>query len=189
MVRTIGDAIRITRLSLHEPRRDRLLGFAQEGATARLARLDHVGGVCDLRDRRARATLFVLFTHSPLLGNRAGGRQLAELGELEGDGALEVVLMQRGLFLRREERRAQAGVADVAAGQLVLAGEHVEGELAGARQLARQVGAPQLGAGVLVGNGNDSRNDSRRLNAGSIEPPLLVVRIAMPSNASSRCRR
>src|SRR4029077_19879435 len=86
-----------------------------------------------------------------LLGDRAPAGQLAELGELEGDGALEVVLLQRGLLLRGEEGRAQAGVADVAAGQLVLAGERVERELAGARQLGRQVGAPQLGAGVLVG--------------------------------------
>src|SRR4051812_4204473 len=78
------------------------------------------------------------------LGDRARGRQLAELGELERDRALQVMLVERGLFLRREKRRAQACVADVAAGQLVLAGEHVERQLAGARQLARQVAAPQL---------------------------------------------
>src|SRR5687767_12355746 len=88
---------------------------------------------------------------SPGSIQRAGARQLAELGKLERDGTLEVRMRDDGFLLRREERSAQAGVADVAARDLVLPRQRREIERALGRQLARQVDAPQLLAGVLVG--------------------------------------
>src|SRR5712691_4661270 len=70
------------------------------------------------RSRRADATT----GRRTLLEDAALG-DLADLAELGLDRALEVLLRERRVLLGGEERRAQRCVADVAAGQPVLARE------------------------------------------------------------------
>src|SRR5262245_56857772 len=102
------------------------------------------------RPRRCWASSFVSLTSRRLL-EEAGLGELAAFAELGADGALEVVLAERGLLLGGEEGGAQCGVADVAARHLVAPREVGEVELAGERQLLGEVDAPQLLARLVVG--------------------------------------